>query len=593
MNKKLLITAGLFTLLNCFGITHAETSRATYSIELAPGYFPTMPVALNATATIKYTVRNLEGVPRILTMLPISPVINQVATTPDACSTPVFFLASGQSCTLELQINGALMAPNQVISSYPTVCKTVTPGRIEPDPNRCSRTSIPLTISSSNANPSLTPVEQTIAFYTSYTNSMTLPIDPTLPEGFTPLRVQPIVTFFWNLFAKAFNGQTGIPSSADLLSASCGKAVNNKTYCALVGKIDKAPFIMQSYDGGTTWEYPLNLVLPAEGKIRKVSCATDPSGTNTCVAIGDIITGVTTSTPFVIQTVDNGKTWFIVHDTTTVQFSQSILNSVNCTASAANSLCQITGFNAGPVIFNYTPSSDWKKQSLSMLGVDPAARASAISCVSLANSNISCLVALSTSGNSIRLFKTQLSGGVYSTTPVELDPQQFSNIQIFGVSCTQNALNANAAFCIGVGSQSDANSQSGRPFILQNSGLSSDNNWVPVHVTSSEGLFITASCASFNGQVSCVAVGISGSFDSPSPLLAATMDGSSWAIVTTDGVPSLGYYTSSACSVNSQGLFCFANGMNALVEKPFSVGMPGTNGGWQFSNTFNNVFTSA
>lgn len=89
-------------------------------------------LANNQSASAIYTIKNHSHRTQTLVMKAI-PGITQITTTTGACSVPIV-LGGGQSCTLDLRINGSLIASQTAVG--PIICQAI-PNTSEPNPSLC------------------------------------------------------------------------------------------------------------------------------------------------------------------------------------------------------------------------------------------------------------------------------------------------------------------------------------------------------------------------------------------------------------------------------------------------------------------------
>ena len=108
------------------------------SFSLIPNRSPTIDIATNDSATIKYQVTNQSKLVRIVKMVTIRAVTQEISGA-DACSDP-FILMPKQSCVLTLRIRGDQLSTDG-IHSGPVVCITLNSGTNTPDPFLCSQPS--------------------------------------------------------------------------------------------------------------------------------------------------------------------------------------------------------------------------------------------------------------------------------------------------------------------------------------------------------------------------------------------------------------------------------------------------------------------
>jgi hypothetical protein len=129
---KIITTAvGFFTSIT------AMAAQPTFTIAPTALNANTIEISSSASTTAMYQVTNNTVNTRTLTTKPLSGITLNTTTT-GACSNP-FTLAQGQSCTLNLTINGSLL-PRRGILQGPEVCKIQDHGTT-PDPFLCSRPS--------------------------------------------------------------------------------------------------------------------------------------------------------------------------------------------------------------------------------------------------------------------------------------------------------------------------------------------------------------------------------------------------------------------------------------------------------------------
>lgn len=144
MIKTITSAVGVF-----MGIS-AMAAQPTFTIASTAENANTISISLSASTTAMYQVTNNTQITRTLTTKPL-PGITLNTTTSGACSNP-FTLTHGQSCTLNLTINGSLL-PSRGIFQGPEVCKTQGGGGITPDPFLCSRPSQEQQLKIRNAPP--------------------------------------------------------------------------------------------------------------------------------------------------------------------------------------------------------------------------------------------------------------------------------------------------------------------------------------------------------------------------------------------------------------------------------------------------------
>lgn len=118
------------TLLSCALIAHGATPK----FSIIPSSNPQRAIAPDENININYRVTNNTRLSRILTLVP-AVGLSQL-TDGSFCSNP-FSLASGESCTLRLKVDGSTL-PTNGIHSGPEVCKTLL-NTNRPDPFLCSQ----------------------------------------------------------------------------------------------------------------------------------------------------------------------------------------------------------------------------------------------------------------------------------------------------------------------------------------------------------------------------------------------------------------------------------------------------------------------
>lgn len=585
MIKKALILTGASALLGSVGLANAATGP-TFSILLSPGASSNIKVDTNSTATVQYTVRNNLKTSRVLTMRSI-PSVSQIPGV-GKCNFPSL-LGAGQSCQLDLLITGSQVPPAG-IAGGPQVCKTIGPGNPNPSPNLCS---VPDLSSTLNITP--TTISRTVTQSINNANNLVLqmlyPFKPTLPPGALPWRVKPFISSIWGILANGFN----IPASVNVYSSSCGNGANGNSFCIIAGNIPRTdniqirqPVLLQSYDGGLTWSTVSIPAFPsAQGKFSATSCGTDPNGVSTCAGIG---MDTSTNVPFLVQTTDSGQTWNVINASS---FTSSVtLNAVDCTVDASSSLCQATGNDGtGPVMYYSYPGSGtgsmWLSFTLAGSNISPASSTSRISCASLANSEIDCLVALNNNyANTPALVKAGLIGGAnYIVTPVSNPGVEGTAISINDVGCTASP--GGTAFCTAAGSMN------GVPFLAQNADIASDSNWAPVSVGATPGQFSGVSCTSLNGQVFCNAAGNINPSSISKPYLVVTKNsGTAWDSPVIDKIGN-GSFTSSSATVSAGGPLLMVTGIAESTVTPVIVESTSLAGDWYQSNTFASIFEIA
>lgn len=135
-NKSiLLLISGMFMLNS--SMLHAAQPK--FSVVPVSGAVTIWLLPTNFTETVSYVVTNQTSITRTLTMVPIQGV-TQTTTGSGVCSNP-FTLASQQSCTLTLVINGSQVSTSG-INGGPVICKTKSSSDSSPDPFLCSEPSI-------------------------------------------------------------------------------------------------------------------------------------------------------------------------------------------------------------------------------------------------------------------------------------------------------------------------------------------------------------------------------------------------------------------------------------------------------------------
>ena len=544
---------------------NCQANEACVTINLAAGESSTIVIPSDGTATINYTVKNQTCADFNLVLAPIAGAVQ--IPSEGGCNFPSV-LKAGNSCNLRLLINGASVPPGG-IQGGPQVCNAG-------NPEQCSQ---PAPQNRLNVSTESNVVDKYIAQATTYTNAMIQPIKPTFPGGFPRWRVRPEVTLAWKFLTKlSKKSGTNIPTTALLQSSSCGMAFNNSTHCAVVGEDGGAPFIMQSYNGGGTWAAVNIPGLPPQGELRGVSCTTNPSGVSTCVAYGVNNSNVS----FVVQTVDSGASWSIVN---AVDFSQSTLTSVDCTSNAGTTLCQITGSDAsipGPVIFHYTPQAGWQRRDFLMEPyVSSASITYAISCASVSNNDIGCIIGLQNNGSDATLIRTIVDGtGLnYQAFPIINASTQGAAIVIKTTACVEVL---DVIYCIAGGNNGTF------PFLVQNFDINNDAGWSSLIAAADPGEIIGTSCVESNNMVKCAAAGNKLN----APYIFGTDDGMVWEEKTVFSNPSAsGTYNSASCSMSFDQPFCFTAGLDGAGE-PISAISNGNGAAWQSASGVSSVFTT-
>ncbi len=143
--KKILMTCMLI-----FIFSPLFAAQPKFSIIPTAGSITTFLLPSNFTETINYQVTNQTSITRTLTTVPIT-AVSQTVTGSGICPRP-FTLASGQSCTLSLVVNGS-QVPATGIMGGPVVCKTKGPNDPSPDPFLCSQPSTGNTLAISVTSP--------------------------------------------------------------------------------------------------------------------------------------------------------------------------------------------------------------------------------------------------------------------------------------------------------------------------------------------------------------------------------------------------------------------------------------------------------
>jgi len=542
-------------------------------------------IAANGISTMTITLGNTNAAPAIM-LAPLvdklPPEVQVAGFVSNTCGgvvtailgTNIVVLTGGTipvegSCSVVVRVSSCIAG---------TYTNIIPPGALQTTVgNNTAPAQASLQVSSSS-------ISQIISFATSFVNAMTFSIKPTFPPGSLPWSVQPGVTFLWKIIAKLFfSGGTNVPSSAKLFSSSCGAAFNGNSYCGLVGSNGGVPFVMQSFNGGTTWSTVTVPGLPAQGTMSAISCTTNPSGVSTCVGIGVDKTQVP-NLPIAIQTTNSGTNWSIV-----LPFPMgSIANfsGVDCTSNASNTLCQIAGFDmdqGGSVIYNYTAALPfWLPNPLNQ---DVSSNATYISCASLPTSDISCLVGLQNNGTGPTLVRTfgTADGLTYTATPIVNPVTQGAGIVVNATACI---LNTSAVYCVAAGSNGTS------PFLVQNTDLSNDNGWSLVP-TAATGELLGASCVSFSNLPRCNAAGSTPNLATiPTPYIIATNDGASWStqVVLNNGTLT-GTYNTSSCTLSSGLPLCFVTGVDT-ANNPISADTLGGNASWQNISGITTIFTT-
>jgi len=121
-------------------VLHA--AKPKFNIVPVAGTVTSILLPSNFTETVSYQVTNQTNITRILTMVPIQGVSQ--TTGAGVCPNP-FTLASQQSCTLTLVINGS-QVPSSGINGGPIICKTKGPSDPSPDRFLCSEPSLQNTL---------------------------------------------------------------------------------------------------------------------------------------------------------------------------------------------------------------------------------------------------------------------------------------------------------------------------------------------------------------------------------------------------------------------------------------------------------------
>lgn len=149
-NSLLFFLASLF-MLSSTVLHAADVAQPKFNIVPVAGTVTTLLLPTNFSETVNYTVTNLTNTTRTLTMVPIQGVRQITVTlapernakhtfTGNLCPNP-FTLASQQSCTLSLSINGSQVTTSGIYGG-PVICKTKSANDSTPDPFLCSEPSI-------------------------------------------------------------------------------------------------------------------------------------------------------------------------------------------------------------------------------------------------------------------------------------------------------------------------------------------------------------------------------------------------------------------------------------------------------------------
>ena len=121
------------TLLFASGL-HASIEQPHFGVVAVPPTSNILKVLSNGISTVQYQVTNNTEVTRTLTYVPMTG-ISQTEPSAANCTNP-FTLMAGQSCLLNLQLNGSTL-PKKTVGG-PVVCNTVGPDNNNPDFTFCS-----------------------------------------------------------------------------------------------------------------------------------------------------------------------------------------------------------------------------------------------------------------------------------------------------------------------------------------------------------------------------------------------------------------------------------------------------------------------
>ncbi|CDZ77595.1 hypothetical protein BN59_01879 [Legionella massiliensis] len=442
--------------------------------------------------------------------------------------------------------------PATGVAGIPRICKTQGFSST-PDPNLCSQASSVLTI-----NATIDPVTAAILSANSTINQLQDPLKIVAPPGLA-WQINPNLGFAKTVLANA----TGIATTAKLRSFACGASSSNLSYCAVAGD-DKGKPVLYQGTTGILGLQPIDMSSIfagtdiSQGQINQLSCTTPPNGIRTCAAIGvGTDSSANLTSPFILQTIDNGKTWKNIISDQIALGPQITLNSVDCTANGSATLCQVTGQdtgpNSGPILYYNSDSTNWQTYSLASTVISPQSSTGSISCASLPNADIHCLITLNNNdANAPTLIFSNLignegtnliKGGNYGAAVTGSAVTRGNSIIYNGVGCTENA---GGSFC------SAAGSSDGTPFVVQTDNLLSNVWKASVQNQSQPGVLTSVGCSSTGGNVFCNAAGQS---TTQTALLAGGITGLAystsaakvWAPVTS--IETAGVRYSSAASV--------------------------------------------
>lgn len=548
--KNLFKSLTILFLLNLF---MGSLSYALPFSVVPQGSLPTH-ITAGQSVPASYTVINTTSKTAPGSIVKYLPLNVQVNSSPGSCG-PIFSLqpfgTSGDRCTLQLSVSGAVNADDPDAHHHLFICRT---GGVA-----CAGTLFPLNVTLINLfsiilsplNPSI-EVGSTQQFTAigNYSDGSASDITATV----TWTSSNPTVATINNtgLATGLSSGVTTITATFGGVSAATVLTVNSSSGIAIAVGVDSpgnATLIGQTVNLGNSWSRVPFIIT---GALLDASC-TGSGSTAICSAVGEDAS----QQPIIAQTLDGGQSWNRV---TLSGFTHAELYSTSC-AGVSPVYCVAGGRDfssipAPPLLFQ-TANSGATWNQVTVLGAPTSGIFNTVSC-SLDNSLPRICIA---AGRDFGIIPSpalvvQSTDNGNTWARVTITGLLVADSELFGASCTGSGPNA---ICMAVG----ANNSGPSGLLVQSLNDGAAWNVFTISGTPIGSNFVSVSCIGNGNTAHCVIAGqttSSGTF----PVLAQTFDGgTSWNFVDPLTISSNGFLTDVSCTATGATNFCIAVGADS------------------------------